>query len=296
MIRTALLALVACLLTACGAMETATGIPDPFGTPQPFQGTGNKENISTVLAERSVYIGDITGLDPAAATAMRKAIATEADALDVLASADAVPNGSLTLMGKARKGGIDFTLFDGTTPVTTFASNGEGQLLAINAAQSLAVAMGRLGSPPPTLPAIGAPGISTEAAPPKPSTPQAKKAPYIFIAGVTGPSAKTTEPLKRAVISTLAGMGAHMADSQTPDTYVVSGTLGFGPDTGGRTAVSIVWKVTSPAGINLGQAAQDNVLPTTEVQQKWPENASLAGTAAANSIAQIIAADFNKKR
>ena len=62
MIRSFVFALAALLLVACGGMEAATGIPDPFATPQPFRGTGDPKIVGGVLGERSVYIGAIAGL------------------------------------------------------------------------------------------------------------------------------------------------------------------------------------------------------------------------------------------
>lgn len=284
MIRAVVFALLASILAACGAMETATGIPDPFGTPQPFQGSGDQRIIGGVLAERSVYIGAIQGMDEAAATSLRRAIANAAGALDVLASANTPPAESLTLNGKARNGAVDFTLFDGTSPLTTFTASGEPALIAVNAAQSLASALGRLGSAPPGAATAGAASGAT-----------IRRVPTIFVAGIAGPSADKTEPLRRAIVAGLAGMGAKMVDAKSEESYVVTGVLGFGSDMQGKTAVSIVWTVISPGGVNLGQAAQDNVLPTEAVKAKWAESASLAGGAAANSVAQIIASDFNKK-
>lgn len=283
MLRAACLALVTCLLAACGGLEAATGMRDPFGTPQPFRGAGDARLVGEVMGERSVYVGPISGLSPEAEIDLRQRIATNAAALDVLASADAILTGSLTLTGTARGEAADFSLFDGETALATFTAQGDTSLLAVDAARQLALALGRLGAPPP-----GASPASAAAANP------ARRAPVIHIGQIAAPKAGQAAPLKRAISRRLAEMGAKIAENPTEGAYVVTATLGVSPDVQGRTGISIVWRVHAPDGSDLGQAAQDNTLPTTAVTQNWAEQATLAGNAAAGSVAQIIARHFNR--
>jgi hypothetical protein len=293
MIRNFLFALVALALAACGGLEQATGIPDPFGTPQPFRGAGDQQIVTGVLGERAVYIGAIAGLAPADESALRKAIATNAAALDVLASADSVPLESLTLTGTAKPGAADFTLSDGAAPIATFSAAGDLSLIAVGAARALSETLGRLGSTPPGDPASPAPATAASGAAPPPPP---KRTPAAYIKAITAPTAAQATPLRRAVSQSLANMGVRMSDAATAETYAITGALTLGPDEGGRTAISLIWTVYAPDGANLGEARQENALPTDSVRKTWAEQAALAGGAAARSVAEIIASHFNKKK
>jgi hypothetical protein len=291
MFRALLLAVLLVPLAACGGLEAATGIPDPFGTPQPFRGTGDAHLVGNVMGgERPVYIGAISGLTPEAELSLRKQIATNAAALDVMASAEIVPAGSLTLTGTSRGTAADFQLADGTSPLATFTAEGDPAILAALAARQLAESLGRLGAPPPALPGVSAaPGTSPTAAKP------VKAAPLIHIGKITTPDAKQADPLRRAISKRLAEMGARIADAPADSAYLVTATLGIGPDMSGKTGISIIWRVFAPDGTDLGQAAQDNTLSTTAVRETWAEQATLAGNAAAASVAKIIAGHFNRR-
>lgn len=287
--RAALLALLLPLLAACGGLEAATGIPDPFGTPQPFRGTGDQNLVGDVMGERAVYIGPISGLTPEAELMLRKQIATNAAALDVMASAETVPAGSLTLTGAARGAAADFTLADGERRLAAFTAEGDGALLAALAARQLAEALGRLGAPPPSPATPAAPGEAAPVATPRP----AKNVPLVYVGKIAAPKPAQAEPLRRAMTKSLSDMGARIADGEE-GAYRVTATLGIGPDVGGRTAISIIWRVFAPDGADLGQAAQDNTLPTAAVTGAWAEQATLAGNAAARSVAKLIAGHFNR--
>lgn len=271
------LVLLAMLLSACGAMQQGVGVPDPFAIPRPFAGDGDQQIISEVLGERSVYLPPVAGLTPEADAALRKAIVTAAEQFDVLVSAEARTAGSLTLAGKARGTAVDFALYDGEKPLSQFTAEGEPAVLAIGAARSLASAMGRFS-------ATSAPRSAAMATP------------AAYIREITAPNPKQAEPLKRAISAELAAMGVRMMDGATTETYVVTGAMTLGPDQDGKTGIVIIWKVYSPDGRDLGQAEQNNALPTEAVRKAWAEQASLAGGAAASSVAQIIATDFNKPK
>ncbi len=295
MFRATVLLGLTLLLTACGGLEAATGVRDPFATPQPFRGTGDARLVGDVMGERPVYIGDITGLAPDAALELRMQIATNASALDVMASAETIPVGSLTLTGSARGPAADFRLSDGETGLATFTAEGDPSLLAVLAARQLAEALGRLGAPPPTAPA--SPDITPPSGPapsPQKAARPAQTAPLIHIGKITAPDPKQAEPLRRAVAKSLAEMGAKIAENPADGAYLVTATLGIGPDVSGRTGISIIWRVFAPDGTDLGQAAQDNTLPTKAVTDTWAEQATLAGNAAAASVAKIVAGHFNR--
>ncbi|MFT3811309.1 MAG: hypothetical protein QM698_15460 [Micropepsaceae bacterium] len=292
MIRALAFVLITPLLAACGGLEAATGMPDPFGTPQPFRGTGNWELVGDVMGERPVYIGAITGLTPEAELDLRKQIATNAAALDVMASAETVPHGSLTLTGASRAAAADFLLTDGDQKLATFTSEGDPGLLAVTAARQLAEVLGRLGAPPPTPPAT-ADATANPGAPPARQRP-AQRAPLIHIGKITTPEAGQAEPLRRAIARRLGEMGAKIAETPSGGAYLVTATLGFSASVDGRTSVSIIWRVSAPDGSDLGQAAQDNTLPTDAVKTTWAEQATLAGNAAALSVAKLVAGHFNR--
>ncbi len=285
--RAVLLALLLPLLAACGGLEAATGIPDPFGTPQPFRGSGDQRLVGDAMGERPVYVGAITGLTPEAELELRKQIATNAAALDVMASADTVPVGSLTLTGAATGAATAFTLANGDQAVASFTVEGDASMLAALAARRLAETLGRLGAPPPTPAAPLAPGEAPTAARP------ARNAPLVFVGKIATPKPDQAAPLRRALTKSLADMGARIAETED-GAYRVTATLGIGPDVQGRTAISIVWRVFAPDGTDLGQAAQDNTLPTAAVTGTWAEQATLAGNAAARSVAKLIAGHFNR--
>ena len=296
MFRAALLAIVTCLLAACGGLEEATGMRDPFATPQPFRGSGDAKLVGEVMGERPVYIGAISGLSPEAEKDLRSRIATNAAALDVMASAETVPFGSLTLTGTARgTAAADFLLADGGTGLATFTAEGDPALLAVEAARQLAMALGRLGAPAPG--SAAAPDLTAPPGPPAPArgAKPTPSVPLIHIGKIAAPSAAQAEPLKRAISRRLADMGAKIAENPADGAYEVTATLGVGPDVEGRTAISIIWRVFAPDGTDLGQAAQDNTLPTSAVTGAWPEQATLAGNAAAASVAKLIAGHFNRR-
>jgi hypothetical protein len=83
-------------------------------------------------------------------------------------------------------------------------------------------------------------------------------------------------------------------DAPDGETYMVTAVLTLGAEKGGSIPVSIIWTVTSPDGRVLGSADQDNALPAAAVTRNWAESATMAGEAAAGSVAQIIATDFGK--
>jgi len=287
MIRALALALLTPLLAACGGLEAATGVPDPFGTPQPFRGTGDWELVGDVMGERPVYVGAITGLMPEAELDLRKQIATNAAALDVMASAETVPHGSLTLTGASRGPAADFLLADGDRKLASFTAEGDPSLLAATAARRLAEALGRLGAPAPVTADPSAPAA------PKTQRP-AQKAPLIHVGKITAPDAKQADPLRRAIARRLGEMGAKIAETPSGGAYLVTATVGLSASVDGRTSVSIIWRVLAPDGTDLGQAAQDNTLPTDAVVNNWAEQATLAGNAAALSVAKLVAGHFNR--
>jgi len=292
MFRALLLTALLIPLAACGGMEAATGIPDPFGTPQPFRGSGDAQIINTaIMGERPVYVGPISGLAPEAELSLRKQIATNAAALDVMASAETIPVDSLTLTGASRGAAADFQLADGTTKLASFTAQGDPSLLAALAARQLAESLGRLGAAPPASPA--GPDIATAGTRPAAAKP-AKTAPLVHIGKIAAPDPKQAEPLRRAIAKRLNDMGAKISENPADGAYLVTATLGIGPDVSGRTGISIIWRVFAPDGTDLGQAAQDNTLATTAVRETWAEQATLAGNAAAASVAKIIAGHFNR--
>lgn len=268
-------ALLALVLAACGGLEEATGIPDPFGTPQPFQGTGDQSLVVGLLGERPVFIGPIQGLAPEADAALRAEIAKQAETFDVMASATTMPAQGLSLAGAAQGTSVAFTLSDGTSPVATFTATGDPALLAASAARQLAQAMGRLGDAPAAV--------------------AASSAPLIFVREVSGPSAAITDPLKRAIHDKLAEFGARMSEAAADGAYVISGAITLTEGPNGQTGVAIIWKVYAPDGSDLGNADQNNTVPTEAVKKTWPEIATMAGRAAASSVAQIIARHFKPK-
>lgn len=293
MIRALAFALLAPLLAACGGLEAATGVPDPFGTPQPFRGTGDWKLVGDVMGERPVYVGTISGLTPEAELDLRKQIATNAAALDVMASAETVPHGSLTLTGASRGTAADFQLADGDRKLATFTAEGDPSLLAVTAARQLAEVLGRLGAPPPSTPGTAdatAPGTAPAAQQQRP----AQRAPLIHVGKITTPEAGQAEPLRRAIARRLGEMGAKIAETPSGGAYLVTATLGLSASVDGRTSVSIIWRVFAPDGTDLGQAAQDNTLPTDAVKNTWAEQATLAGNAAALSVAKLVAGHFNR--
>jgi hypothetical protein len=281
MIRAALLVWLSFLLAACGGLEAATGMPDPFGTPQPFQGTGDQQLVNEVLGERTIFVGPIAGLDADADASLRAAIAMNAAIFDVLASSTTIPKDALTLTGTAKPGAVDFILADGPTPLAQFTAGGEAAMLAAEAARALAQTLGRLGSAPPTVQAAA------------PAAPVA--APAAFVRAIAGPSRDKGEPLRRAIAQGLSDMGVRMQQEQTQDAYAIAGDLTLGADTDGKTLVSISWTVFAPDGRDLGKADQQNTLPSSAIRETWPEQAALAGGAAAASVVQIIANDFNAR-
>lgn len=315
MIRALLLAALTALLAACGTVEDATGIPDPFGLPHPFEGDGDPQIVGEVLGERAVFVGPIKGLSPEADAALRKQIATNAGALDVLASETMTP-GALNLTGVAGTNTVAFTLFDGAKALAQFSAAGEPPVLAAEAARQLASTLGRLSA---TAAAVVPEAVAetnavplkqaapSEAPAPKPGeasqptkTAEAAKAPKPsspagYIGEIKASSPKLSAPLKRAIDQALADMGVRMMPGKTDETYVITATLTLGPDQGGQTGVSIVWRVAAPDGRDLGKAEQTNAVPTKEVQGNWAEMATLAGGAAASSVANIIASDFNRQ-
>lgn len=272
----ALILLVALALSACGGMEAATGIRDPFGTPQPFRGTGDQALVAGIVEERPVFIGPVSGLAPDAENAMRAAITAAAAEMDVLATDVAMPAGGLTFSGAATGESVAFALDDGSARVAAFSVQGDAALIPMLAARRLAEAMGRFG---------GVPAATAAAA--------AANAPLIFVREVTGPSQAITAPLKRAVHDRLAEMGARMSEGPAEGAYVVTGAVTF-EENSGRTQVTLVWKAYAPDGRDLGNATQSNAIPSATVRDNWPETATMAGRAAAGSVAQIIASDFNK--
>lgn len=256
------------LLSACGAMEDATGIRDPFGVPQPFRGEGDPVIVAEVLSERAVNIGKIEGLAPDGEATLRRAIAKAAEAADVLAAADVTLAGALLLSGKQTgPDAFQFVLSDGGAPVKDYDVSGPPEAVAAQLAGALAATLGRSGSAPQATDEIAAPVKVT-------------------LRKVEASPARLAGALQRAALAALTRQGFDTDGGD--DTYAISVSLTLGPNQGGLHGIKIVWKALAPDGAVLSEAVQENTLDAESVNRYWPDQAAMAAAAAIEPLAALI--------
>ncbi|MHA1599049.1 MAG: hypothetical protein ACTSV1_10030, partial [Alphaproteobacteria bacterium] len=68
----------------------------------------------------------------------------------------------------------------------------------------------------------------------------------------------------------------------------LSGTVAVQAEANGRDRVSIVWRVTTPDGFEVGRASQENTVPSGSLNGDWGDNADKIAAAAVTGIERIL--------
>lgn len=89
----------------------------------------------------------------------------------------------------------------------------------------------------------------------------------------------------------LEGAGLPLTDDPQPGDVIVAHELSFGPERGGVTDVSLVWRVRREGDADdFGDLRQDNAVPTAQIEAEWQALSRLIVEAAAADLRRVIAA------
>ncbi len=94
--------------------------------------------------------------------------------------------------------------------------------------------------------------------------------------------------LTRAIRIALAGAGTDVVSEKTKARYVLDGSVRLSPPRGAGQRVEIVWVVRTPAGNEIGRAAQANTVPVGTFDRRWGNLAALVAAAAVGGIRDIV--------
>ncbi len=283
-LRFALSVAALAMLAACGSLTDAIGVRDPFAMNRPFEGTNrNWEALTSIIGEETIFVAPIAGLDDSHAADLAERIAEALQQRDVLASSRSAPEGSLVLAGQYQASVIRFSLtapdgtmrgtFDAAAPATPEAFDGIA-LSAIADATALRLADDLGKAPTAGTAETQAPAINT---------------PRVRIGAITAEPDGAAALLARAAATGLARRGVVIADEGAPYDYELSAAVTLSGDASDRRLVTINWTLADSAGTPLGDVTQANEMPIRDINGPWNETAALAGDAAADGIAALLA-------
>lgn len=281
-LRFVLSALALLALAGCGSVADAMGVRDPFAMQRPFEGTNrNWAALTSIIGEETVFVPPVTGLDESRGADLASRIADALQQRDILATSRNAPDGSLTLQGSVEGPTLRFVLSDAAGNVRDrfdIALPQQGAMDGIGLSATAEAAATRLSTN------LGKP----EPAPPETQT-TAVEAPRVRIGSVTGGPGDAGPQLARAASLGLARRGVVIADGDASFDFELSATVSVTGDAPESRLVTINWTLADSAGVALGDVTQANEMPIRAINGPWGETAALAGDAAAEGIAALLA-------
>ncbi len=109
-----------------------------------------------------------------------------------------------------------------------------------------------------------------------------------FVPTVTGAPGDGSSSLRAALQRELTRSGVTLADTQSPDSYIVDGKVAMGAGKDGKQPITIDWSVTDPTGKKLGTVSQKNEVPQGSLDGSWGKTADAAAAAAAQGIVKLL--------
>jgi hypothetical protein len=299
MVRIACALLMLASLVACGGMEDAFGIDDPFALPKPFDNT-HLTAVPVPVRPQAVAIYPVVGLKPPEAEKLKKAILKRSSESDVLAvEPDATRPMSLRgLLRREKKrsndliqvrwfivdpDGKELASFD----VATISTQGsEDGVLTTEAMDALAATtidglQTHLVGPDSTIdPVASTPPAETPAELP------------VYLAKPKGAPGDGNDALQRALAAILdANPGVAVVPSPEEARVRIDGQIKLerNPAVASEDKIDLTWKVVSADGEPLGTIAQSNTVPRGSLDSKWGDTALFAAQAAAGGIVDLFA-------
>lgn len=282
LIRGILLGLLA-LSAACGPL------------PHPFQ--QDKDGAGNPLAQLAidVRVAPVAGLPSPADTGLARAVAENLGAYGVTATSRPgavsrfVLEGVLYAEDEASPGAAAGPPEAGTVILWTLL-DGDGVATGIHT-QSLAAFDGLL-TDPETLRAAGAASAKAMAGLVGVDAELPAKAAVarrgVFLAGVTGAPGDGNQALAQAMRAVLVHGPFGLAETADDATHVVHGAVVADPPDKAAQRIEIRWRITTPDGMEVGEAKQENLVPAGQLDRRWGGVAMLAAQAAADGIAEIL--------
>lgn len=116
----------------------------------------------------------------------------------------------------------------------------------------------------------------------------AKPRPGVHVGKVVGAPAGGDGALSRALDYALRRAGIAVLDAPSESGLTVLGEVMVVPKSPELRAVSIVWTVFTPDGVQLGQIRQENDVPVALLERAWPEIAVSVAEGAVEGIADLL--------
>lgn len=107
----------------------------------------------------------------------------------------------------------------------------------------------------------------------------------VAVVPVSGPGGAELTAAMRKI---LKEAGWPVLSAPRPDALTINGRVAVDVARNSQQLVHLVWVVSSPKGINLGEVKQNNPVPAGTLDQGWGENAGFAAQAAAGGIFKLI--------
>ena len=79
-----------------------------------------------------------------------------------------------------------------------------------------------------------------------------------------------------------------LANTKGANVYTVAGKVKMGRPSGNKQSIAIEWRVSDPAGKNLGKVSQQNTIPKGSLDRSWGTSADKAAAAAADGIVKLL--------
>ncbi len=271
------------MLAACGQL------------PQPFQPEEKSGNALLQLRDRAgIVVQPVASDAPASGTALAEAMAERLRDLDIPTTTSGGNRGSQRLAGRAAvrplPGGREeiilyWELRDPDGRRAGFHSQRHEQAAGNWAAGSPGLLAELADTAAPALAAM-AQDPPVKAAP-IPGFPDARLV-ILPLSGAPGDAAKS---LPRALQAELAAAKLPVADQIGNGDLLILGDVAVGPAEGGLQAVSIRWSLVSASDDRqLGEIAQQNLVPAGSLDGPWGPVAEEVARAAASGLADLLGA------
>ena len=277
------LLLTGATLAACGQV------------PQPFQPEEKSGNALLELRDRAgIVVQPVTSEAPASGTALAEAMAKRLRDLDIPATTSGGNRGSQRLAGRAAvrpvPGGREeillyWELRDPDDRRAGFHTQRHEQAAGAWAASTPALLAELAEAAAPALAAMAQDPLVKAAA--IPGFPDARLV-ILPLSGAPGDAAKS---LPRALQAELAAAKLPVADRIGDGDLLILGDVAVGPAEAGLQTVSIRWSLVSAGDDReLGEIAQQNLVPAGSLDGPWGPVAAEVARAAASGLADLLGA------
>lgn len=271
------------LLAACGQL------------PQPFQPEEKSGNALLTLRDRAgIVVRPVAGDILASGTALAEAMAAQLRDLGIPAATSGGNQGSQHLVGRAAVRPLP----GGREEILLYweLSNSDGRRAGVHSQRHEQTAGAWAAGAPPLFAALAgaaAPALAAMAQDPEvkaaaiPGFPRAR----LVILPLSGAPGDAAESLPRALQAELAAAKLPVVDRIGDGDLLILGDVTVGPALGGLQAVSIRWSLVSAIDDReLGEIAQQNMVPAGSLDGPWGPVAEEVARAAATGLVDLLGA------